>query len=384
MWLINKEALMKLEQAQAAGLTINAEQREQFALSAASPDRIMKTAGSVADVHVNGILTPAPDFIAAFFGGGNTTYPEIIGAINAANADDNIKTIRMVVNSPGGSISGMFEAMEAIASSAKPIEASVGNMAASAAYGLVSQAATITATSKSASFGSVGVVQSHYASDRVIDITSTNAPKKRPDVTTDEGVAMVREELDAIHDLFAEEIAAGRGKSVKTINSSFGQGGMLLAGAALKAGMIDSIGASSTKSTTAAIGGNQPETERMDLKKLKAEHPDVFAQAVQEGVDKERGRTAAHLKMGDASGGMTIAMQAIEDGTEASDPLTQAEYFAAGLNKRDTEARESDNADASDAVGGASAESGDEQEKQAVSNVFAQAAESCGVELGDA
>ena len=65
-----------------------------------------------------------------------------------------------------------------------------------------------------------------------MQIASSAAPNKRPDVSTPAGQAVVRAELDDLHALFAERIAKGRshatGKTytVAQINSDFGAGGM--------------------------------------------------------------------------------------------------------------------------------------------------------------
>ena len=75
---------------------------------------------------------------------------------------------------------------------------------------------------------------------------------------------MVREELDAMHKIFVDSIAEGRSVTTEKVNAEFGQGGTLLAGEALKRGMIDAVAeptlkvVESTKTTTARSGGNQP------------------------------------------------------------------------------------------------------------------------------
>ena len=82
----------------------------------------------------------------------------------------------------------------------------------------------------------------------------------------------------------------------------------------------------------------------MDLTKLKAEHPDVYAAAVEIGRKEERDRVNAHLKLGTASGDMSTAAKAIEEG----EPLTQslmATYQAAAMNKNSVNERENENED---------------------------------------
>lgn len=93
----------------------------------------------------------------------------------------------------------------------------------------------------------------------------------------------------------------------------------------------------------------------MDLGKLKAEHPDVYAAAVQIGVIQERDRVSAHLTMGEASGDMKTACSSIKDGLEMTASL-QATYMAAGMNKANQNARQDDDAAAAAAANGAAAD----------------------------
>ena len=109
----------------------------------------------------------------------------------------------------------------------------------------------------------------------------------------------------------------------------------------------------------------------MDLNTLQAQHPDVYAAAVEMGANAERDRVAAHLTMGDASGDMATAITAINEGSAMTASL-QATYMAAGMNRSDTQTRqnESDNADAGDNAGAST----EEQEATAGANILAAAA----------
>ena len=99
------------------------------------------------------------------------------------------------------------------------------------------------------------------------------------------------------------------------------------------------------KETTATNGGIKQEVSTMDLEKLKAEHPALYAQVVAVGVTQERERVSAHLTMGEASGAMDIAMKAIKDGVAFGSAPIQADYMAAGMKKTELAARASDNPD---------------------------------------
>lgn len=308
--------------------------------------RILSSAGKTSQIKVSGVLTKNPNFMAFLFGGGNTTYTEIAAALAQADADPDTTEISMLIDSGGGQFDGLFTAINAMAATQKPIHVISTGLTASAAYALAAQGDTITAATKASRIGSVGVVATFQVRDDEVQITSTKAPKKRPDVKTAEGVSMVKEELDAMHELFVDAIAAGRGVTSDKINADFGQGATFLAEQALESGMIDAIagGESAKPKTTADVGGGNQEVDTMTPKELLAQHPDTYAAVMQLGVDKERDRVGAHLTMGTATGAMDTAIEAVKNGSEMTATL-QAEYMTAGLASKQTETRAGDETD---------------------------------------
>lgn len=357
MWLLETTALQSLQTAVRTMKVTDAQQTEYFAAIGFTDNdasRILSIGGGTANIAVHGILTKGRSFMSMFMGGG-TTYGEILAAISEAEADPDVEDITFHIDSPGGQLEGMFAAMTAISNTSKPTKAIISNMGASAAFGLATQADTIEAASRAAQIGSVGIVASFFVSDFEVDISSTDAPKKRPDVKTEEGQAIVRERLDAIHDLFAESIAKGRGTTTQKVNRDFGKGDVVLADKALTMGMIDSIAESDA--ILSDVDSTDPDTDeqvaietvenvQMDIDELKAKHPDIYQAAVKQGVDQERDRVTAHLIMGESSGDTKSAIAAIKDGSEMTAAL-QATYFSAGMSRKDVNNRQSDDDDAS-------------------------------------
>lgn len=340
-WLIEHGALASLREFHKRGLTPSAVERGAYEARRSSEDGILRVQGAAGIVPIHGILTEKMDFFAWLFGGGNTVYSDIVKAIQLADADPRVSEIVLDINSPGGTVAGLFSAIDAINAANKPVRAEVTTMAASAAYALASQASEIVAVDRSAMFGSIGVVSSFWVDPEIVSVTSTDAPNKRPDVTTSEGRAIVREELDAIHELFVGAIAEGRGITPKKVNSTFGKGSMFLAAEALSRGMIDS---EKTSTPTTAVVLKQ-ETQ-MDLQTLKAQHPAVYTAARDEGANAERERVTAHLTMGEASGDMKTTVTAIKDGSDLT-PSLQAAHLAAAMNRAAVASRVADDAAAS-------------------------------------
>ena len=352
-WLLLDSVRKTLEQAHHSGFQVSTEQQARFEARFFDDDegsgaRVLTIAGDTAEIKIEGVLTNAPNFMAMMFGGGNTTYGDIIGAIASAEQSPEVEKIVLAINSPGGQFEGLFDVLSAIQAATKPITARVINTAASAAFAIASQAGEITASNRAARVGSIGIVASFDIDENEVKVSSTEAPKKNPDVTTVEGQAIVREELDAMHEIFVGAIATGRGTTVEKVNADFGQGATLLAEDAVSRGMIDAVADVElriVKPSEPASSGNQPENATMNLQELRAQHPDVYAEAIALGATEERDRVSAHLTMGEASGDMKTAVAAIQDGSAMTSAL-QAKYMAAGMNRQDIEARADDDDDA--------------------------------------
>ena len=350
IWLLEAGVRQAMERAEAAGIAPTAEQQARFEARFGDEDgaggsRILTTAGNTAEIAIQGVITKTPSFMAMIFGGGNTTYAEIVAAIAEAKQDDAVENIVYAIDSPGGQFEGLFDALAAMQDVGKPTKTVFSNTGASAAYALGVQADEVFAANRATQIGSVGIMAILGVDENTVKISSTNAPKKNPDPTTEAGKAIVREELDALHVIFAEAIADGMGVTVEKVNADFGQGATLLAEAALKRGMIDGVERVALRvvkkpepsSTTVANDDNQPEAI-MDLNELQAQHPAVYAAAVQVGNDTgttaERDRVGAHLTMGEASGDMKTAVAAISDGSAMTATLL-ATYSAAGMSRKD-------------------------------------------------
>lgn len=371
MWLLEAGVRQAMQVAEKSGFKFTAKQQAQFDARFSTEDvssgnnRLLTVAGDNAQISVKGVMTQEPSFMAMIFGGGNTTYPEIISAINTAERDESVTNIVYEIDSPGGAFDGLFNMLAAMQSATKPSKAIISNVGASAAFAMATQADEVVASNIAARIGSVGVVATFYDDENEISITSTDAPKKRPNVRTEEGVAMVREELDAMHEIFVDAIAQGRGTTAEKVNADFGRGGTVLANEAVKRGMIDAVATSSPKAvktiktTTTANSGNQPEATKMDLKDLKSQHPETFAAAVQQGATEERDRVTAHLVMGESSGDIKTASESIKNGASMTATLS-ATYMTFGMNRSDVNKRDKDNLEAN-AGDAANTESNDDK-----------------------
>lgn len=336
----------------------------------------LTVAGDQAAISVHGLLTETPDIMSWWYNLPNTLYGDIADAIAWVERDKSIKHVTFDVESGGGTVAGLRVATQAIAGMKKG-RSVLSSFAASAAYWIAAEVGKIEAKHDLAEFGSIGVAVRMSKWPEIFDIASTNAPAKRPDPSTAEGQAIIRQELDAIHEKFAQAVADGRtrasGKQVTLteVNGTYGQGGMILAEAALKVGMIDAVrsGATDTRGRVSVSGGTSkpgPSAKRktMDANQLKQEHPDTHAavfragkeaaleeakaateEAVKSAVAKERDRVNAHLNFGTKKGeaAMKIALKAIQEGTGMTEFML-SEYLTCADNKKALEDRESEDA----------------------------------------
>ena len=360
MWLLDQKVFLEMQGLLKSGaLAFSPESQKEFeALVAARRSQsgeftafdtgMYSVANGEANIVIAGPITAAPSYFSYMYSSRLCLYSDIILCALTAQSAEEVKNITLSIDSPGGTVEGLFDTLDVLNSITKPMTARVTGAATSAAYAIAATTEKIVATSRAREVGSIGVATRFFVYDDEVTITSTEAPDKRPDVRTEEGKAAVRRELDGIHDLFVEGIAQGRGVPEKKVNADFGRGATLLADEALKRGMIDEIEATVAKAPIAAISASgeddQPKDEPMNKEELQAKHPEVFAEVMQLGVDKERDRVSAHLTMGEGMGAMDIAVKAVQDGSEMTATLT-AQYTVAGMNKRETEDRIADEID---------------------------------------
>lgn len=348
MWLIDSEALQKITIGYKRG-DISAKDQMAFVESRAHEDgsRISTISGKDQEIQISGVLTDKPDFFAMFFGGGNTTYSEIISALATAEADPNIKNITLRFNTPGGNVSGLFKTMQAIASTSKPTTAIVES-ALSAGFLLASQTNRIIAENVASTIGSNGVAMIMKVDENEIALTNRQSGEKIPDVTTTEGKAVVQDFLDETFNVLAKAIAEGRGVDIATVNKDFGNGRVFLAAEAKKRGMIDSIMTSKSNTKNKMQNGTHSEKkqeETMTAIELKTQHPKTYDDIFEAGIAQEKDRVTAHLIYGAVSSKhMEIATEAISSGSGVTDTI-RAKYDTTSKAKLEIDNRNADEGD---------------------------------------
>lgn len=197
----------------------------------------------IAVIDVGGIITPYQNILSMLFGGTNIASIEVQFA--EAMDDPEITGIMLRIDSPGGLITGVEELASTIAAARgkKPIVAYAYGNAASAAYWIASAADKIVA-GPTTMLGSIGVAVAipKIRQSGWVEFVSSNAPNKRLDPESEQGRNSIQSRLDAMETEFISAVAANRAVSGDKVLSEFGQGDVLPAREAVRAGMADLVG----------------------------------------------------------------------------------------------------------------------------------------------
>ncbi len=206
--------------------------------------------GSVAVIDVNGRLAKRMGFFAEVCEGGTSTET-LLKDFQTALDNPTVSSIVFHIDSPGGEAFGINEISQHIfnARGKKPMKAYVSGLGCSGAYWIASACDEIICD-KSAFLGSIGVVSvsiddtnayKMLGFDKKV-VTSSNAPKKRLDLNTDEGMSEFQKELDSLESVFIKTVARNRKISVEQVKTDFNQGGVLAGAEAVKVKMADRVG----------------------------------------------------------------------------------------------------------------------------------------------
>ncbi len=207
--------------------------------------------GNVAIIPVTGVITQDVSFWELF--GLQSSTARIGAQLAAALADPDTEGIVFNINSPGGEVYGTPELAARIlaARDSKKTVAMVSGLAASAAYWLASQCAEIV-IQPSGDAGSIGVYtvhfdQSGFLAQAGIAATEITAGKYKAEYSplhalTEDARAELQKSVDATYADFLAAVAKGRGATVSEVRQNYGEGRVLMARDAVKAGMADRTG----------------------------------------------------------------------------------------------------------------------------------------------
>ena len=281
---------------------------KSIGFAAAGERQVITAPKSIAVVPVVGSLVHRTHGLDAM--SGLTTYDDIRNDFKAALASD-ADAILLDIDSPGGEAAGVMDLSDEIfqARGEKPIYAVANESAFSAAYAIGS-AADHLFVSRTAHVGSIGVIAIHrdqsdadakagvkytaiYKGDRKTDL-SPYAP------LSDEGKAMLEEDVSDHYELFTATVARNRGMKIAQVIAT--QAGIFMGEKAVQKGLADEVASFSEVPgiilaelngqptqkevmhvSNEAQGNLKPEDDKneevktMNMQELKTQYPDLVS-----------------------------------------------------------------------------------------------------------
>jgi ClpP class serine protease len=198
----------------------------------------------VAIIPIRGVIARYANLFSEISGA--TSLELLVRDFDMAVQNDAITAIMLDIDSPGGEANGISEMAGRIANarSVKPVVAYVGGAACSAAYWLASACSEIVC-SDTALLGSIGVVvtlRKPSADDDEMEIVSSNAENKRPDVATDDGQEVIRKTLNELEQVFLSSVADYRSMTIAQVIDAGDRGGIRVGQSAVDNRLADRIG----------------------------------------------------------------------------------------------------------------------------------------------
>lgn len=238
-----------------------------------------------------------------------TGYEYIAKAFERGLADPDFKGIALVIDSPGGEVSGNFDLVDRMfaARGQKPTRAFASEYAFSAAYSIASVADSLV-VARTGGVGSIGVVTMHVdlsqaLADSGVKVTFIHAGAHKVDGNRFEPLpeavrAAIQDDIDYVYGIFVDTVARNRGLEADAVRAT--EADTFRADEALKLGLADKVGAldDALAEFAADLTNPNPGDETMTEQKVvtvasvKADHPEVAAALIAEG--KGLGTTEAN------------------------------------------------------------------------------------------
>ena len=226
------------------------------------PEHLVSVENGIGVLSIEGPLFARFGIESWWYGG--SAYDVIGAAFDMMLADAGVTQIVLLIDSPGGTVTGCFELADRIyaARGTKPITAVANDSAYSAAYAIASAADRIVIP-RSGGLGSVGVRCQHVDISRALDrigytVTTIVSGAKKADFDStaplsDGARSEMQAEVDRLADIFIGTVARNRGIDADAVRAL--QAGCLFGPSAIAAGLGDAIG------TLESVGAAMPDPE---------------------------------------------------------------------------------------------------------------------------
>ena len=200
--------------------------------------------GNVGIIHISGIISRHADMLASFLGMGSAAIENIAKDFQSLLDNEEVKSIILDFDTPGGAITGVNELAEIIynARGIKPIKAYVTGMACSAGYFLASACDEII-IDEMGQVGSIGVMRVvSKQNEKSVIFKSSQSPMKNIEADSELGKAEYQAKVDYLASIFIDKVAKYRGITSDEVINRGNKGGVLVGAVAVTAGLADRLG----------------------------------------------------------------------------------------------------------------------------------------------
>ncbi len=322
-------------------------------------------------IPLRGVIAPRMNMMAQVSGG--TSAELFVRDVQAAAADPAVSSIVLLVDSPGGAVSGTPAAAAAVMAArvVKPTASWVDGAMASAAYWIGSAAERVYLSSSVDPVGHIGVIATHSDQSRreeALGVKTTEifagrfkAVMSPHGPLSELGRQTMQDQVDYLYSLQVGDVAAQRGVSVDRVLADMADARVFIGQQAVDAGLADGI--ASLESVIAELNDRAATAARssvavLPLKRASmdptqaaaewaAENPQAAAVLRAEGAAGERDRIAA--VRGQALPGHEALIEQLAADGQTSGPEAAMRVIAAD-RQRQANLRQSRLDDAIDAV----------------------------------
>lgn len=300
--------------------------------------------GGVGIIHISGIISRHADMLASFFGLGSAAIENIAKDFQSLLDNDEVKSIILDFDTPGGAITGVNELAEIIynARGVKPIKAYVTGLACSAGYFLASACDEII-IDEMGSVGSIGVMRVvSKQNDKSVIFKSSQSPMKNIEADSELGKAEYQAKVDYLASIFIDKVAKYRGITSDEVINRGNKGGVLVGAVAVTAGLADRLGSMDSLIEELNNKGkkeNHKEIKMQENEKLEEKAVDT-AQIEANAVAAERKRVAELMAI-NVPECEKLVQEAISSGASVADTnarivaYIQSEEYKASFKKEE-------------------------------------------------
>lgn len=224
----------------------------------------------VATIRMSGVLTKSPTSLS-----GGTSTVRMRRAVRAATSDDDVKSIVLVIDSPGGSVSGTSDLADDVAAACrkKPVYAFVEDCCCSAAYWIAAQCSAIY-VNPTAMVGSIGTYMVIMDASRLyenagvsVHVLSTGKYKGAGADgarISDEQLEGFQAMVDELNGHFLGAVARGRQMSREKL-AALADGSVWIGEKAVANGLVDSVASVDQVVALARRAGGRPSGARAEV-----------------------------------------------------------------------------------------------------------------------